>query len=362
MSKWMFAIILILLSIFPGNAEADFAKVKPGKNLSFPRAHGAHPDYPLEWWYFTGHLSANSQNTYGFELTFFRVGIAGNPLLKSRRPADLIIGHFAVTDDNEQRFLFAEKMSRQDYINAGASTDTLRVWTDDWLAVLSDDRVELRASATDKESGLQFSLAINLELLKPPVLHGQNGFSRKGPAAGEASYYMSLTRLQGSGELEIGGKRIEISSATAWMDHEVVSFEPQSPNIGWDWFSLQLDNNEELMLYHLYRGEQSPSSYSKGSLIRADGSLLPLDLKDYSIKASGSWTSPKSGQTYPSGWLITVPSENLSLTVTPTLKDQEIRSEATTGVNYWEGRCTIKGTRGSEVIEGNAYVELVPLS
>jgi len=338
-------------------ASGEYKQVRPGKELTFPKALAAHPEYPLEWWYFTGHLEGEEGETFGFELTFFRVGVRSE--VENVRRQSVLIGHFAVTDDQGQQFYYAEKIGRDNGILAGAATDTLQVWLGEWLVVLSDGKFQIRAGAEAKSGGKSFSLSLELESTKPPALHGDSGYSKKGPGDGEASYYISLTRLAGAGSLSLGDRDFNIVSAAAWMDHEIISFEPQSPEIGWQWFALQLEDNTELMLYYIYRGENVPSHYSKGSYINQAGAVRSLKLEEYSIRPTGSWRSARTGTVYPSGWEIEVPDLELALKVTPTLKDQEIVSTDTTGMTYWEGRCLVEGERAGRRISGAAYVELV---
>jgi len=353
----LLAYTAILFLVISPIAFGEYRQVMPGKELTFPKALAAHPNYPLEWWYFTGHLQEEEGATFGFELTFFRVGVHSK--IEDVRRQGVLIGHFAITDDNGQQFYYSEELGRDDGIQSGASTDTLQVWLREWLVVFSDGTLQLKARAKDKARGKDFSLSLELESTKQPVLHGESGYSRKGPGDGEASYYISLTRLRGSGSLAIGDREFNINSASAWMDHEIISFAPQSPKIGWQWFAIQLDNETELMLYYIYRGDNVPSQYSKGSYINQAGVVTPLKLEEYSIKPTGAWRSSRTRVEYPSGWKIEVPSLDLKLEVLPTVKDQEIVSTDTTGMTYWEGRCLVQGEERGERIGGAAYVELV---
>jgi predicted secreted hydrolase len=356
MSRFLLLFLLLSVVPFQSGAFAEYRQVLPGKVLNFPKVLAAHPEYPLEWWYFTGHLQEAAGRMFGFELTFFRVGTEASAPLASQ---NLMIGHFAITDDKEKRFVYAETMAREDGSFAMASSDTLQVKIGSWLAVLSDGKINLQASAKDKRQNLDFSLNLSLEAAKPAVLHGEGGYSRKGPGEGDASYYVSFTRLLGTGNLEIGNEAFEVKAASAWMDHEIISFEPQSPEVGWQWFAIQLENNTELMLYYIYRGEPIPSSFSKGSFINEKGEVFPLALDDYSIEVTDHWQSPLTGTRYPSGWRITLPTLKKKLFVTPTVPHQEIVSDKTTGMTYWEGRSVVEGTKGEGKIEGSAYVEIV---
>lgn len=217
---------------------------------------------------------------------------------------------------------------------------------------MRDDQLTLRSSAEE------FAVDLNLSPSKPLALHGENGFSRKGSEAGQASYYSSFTRLEGSGKIRVGQEEILISEAQAWMDHEVTSSDLAEDIAGWDWFAVQFDHGEELMVYQLRRKDGKPSLFSKGSYIRKDGTVETLKAEDYAISVLGHWTSPETGIRYPSGWEVTIPKHNYRFTVLPTVRGQELITQESTGVNYWEGRCLVKGTASEMPVTGSAYAEL----
>jgi predicted secreted hydrolase len=143
------------------------------------------------------------------------------------------------------------------------------------------------------------------------------------------------------------------------MDHEVLSSSTGPNATGWDWFAIQLDSNEELMLYYLKDSNGAVSEYSSGTIVRSDGSLVHLSRDDFSIKALSQWTSPATDITYPAKWSIHIPSENYALTVIPTIAAQELSTERSTGMTYWEGRCLVTGTHQKKLVRGSGYTELV---
>jgi len=345
---------LVLTLIFaPVAWSSSFDEVDGSVRLEFPRDHGAHPDYKTEWWYFVGHLTAENGRTYGFELTFFRVGTArGAASASAWRHHSVYLTHFALTDDTGQKFYHDERTSRGVFGEAGAREGSLEVWNGDWRAELRDDQLTLIASAED------FAVNLTLSPSKPLALHGENGFSRKGPEPGQASYYSSFTRLEGNGKIRTGGEEILISHAKAWMDHEYTSRDLASNIVGWDWFALQLDNGEELMIYQLRRKDGAVDPFSKGSYIRKNGTIETLKADDFSIRVLGDWTSPQTGVRYPSGWEISIPKMGYRSTLIPTVKEQELITQESTGVNYWEGRCLVRENADDMTPTGSAYVEL----
>jgi predicted secreted hydrolase len=124
--------------------------------------------------------------------------------------------------------------------------------------------------------------------------------------------------------------------------------------VGWDWFSIQLDNQVELMLFYLRRADGSVDPYSSGTLIFPDGSTQTLDREDFSITVTDDWHSPHSGATYPAGWQVSIPEQAIELTITPYLADQELQ----VSFIYWEGAVQVSGTMNGQMVRGNGYVEL----
>ena len=329
--------------------------------FAFPRDHGSHPNYRLEWWYVTGHLLAGDGHRYGFELTIFRVGIApGAPTPRpdqSRwRDGEVFPAHFALSDDTGGRFTYAERLVRPALGEAGAAREGLDVHAGDW-SIHGLDPVVLRAQAHG------VGLTLRLRSLKPPAVHGHDGISRKGSCATCASHYYSMTNLAGDGSVRVGSHRRSVR-ATAWMDHEFGSDELQPNVVGWDWFALQLADGREVMLYHLRRRDGTFIPASSGSVIARDGSVRYLRAADFSIEPTGLWRSPHSDALYPSGWIVRVPRAALSVRIVPRLRDQELASR---GVSYWEGdvcleplAATVANERapGEACTMGQGYVEL----
>jgi predicted secreted hydrolase len=119
--------------------------------------------------------------------------------------------------------------------------------------------------------------------------------------------------------------------------------------VGWDWFSLQLDDNRELTFFYIRREDGSIDPISAGILVNPDGSTTYLAVDDIALSSFDTWTSPHSGATYPAAWRVAVPSEGIDLEVTPLVNDQELNVSFT----YWEGAVRVEGTQ-----TGYGYVEL----
>ncbi len=345
-------VIAWLLCPSPGRG-GDFLPARPGYVFQFPRDHGAHPDFRTEWWYYTGHLASPQGERFGYQLTFFRVALAKPaPGVRSAWAAHTVyFAHLAVTDVQGRTFRYREQAQRGALGLAGAATDRLHVWVDDWLA-------EGRGEAHFLKAARQ-GLGLNLTLtpLKPPVFHGEGGFSSKAAGADHASQYYSITRLATRGTLTLDGREIPVTGES-WLDREFSSSQLAPHQAGWDWFALQLADGSDLMLYQLRLKDGGLDPASAGTFIDPEGRTRHLGPRDFTVKATALWRSPHSGARYPAAWEIAVPSLGLSLALSPTLADQELRTTASTQVTYWEGQVGVQGTRNGEPLSGLGYVEL----
>jgi len=333
------------------------AQARPGYVYAFPRDHGSHNQFGLEWWYFTGHLASDSGREFGYELTFFRKAMDNPQVRNSASPwaiKHLYFAHLALTDIGTQTFRFAEKLSRAGLGKAGAHSDQLKVWIDRWsLSPVAPDHQVLHLQAAEGDFGLELLLTLK----KPPVIHGEDGVSRKGAGEGQASHYYSLTRLGTKGKIRLGAEIIDVAGLS-WMDHEFGSGELGDDQVGWDWFSLQFDSNMEVMVYLLRKKDGSMDPTSSGTLIFPDGGPRHLRLRDIRVETQDYWTSPHSKARYPAAWVLEVPSVQLRVQIKPVLADQELQTLKSTQVTYWEGAVDVSGEHGGTPISGQGYVEL----
>lgn len=331
--------------------DSGFELVEGPRGFAFPEDHGPHPEYALEWWYYTGNLRDAEGRRFGYELTFFRRGIGNaEPGRTSEWAAeDIYFAHFAFTDVESDEFYAFERYSRDALDLAGAVGSPFRVWIEDWSAKGSDDGIlptRLRAS----EEGVEISLALNS--VKNIVLHGEEGFARKGSAPGEASYYYSMTRMPTTGVVTLGGRSYSVSGLS-WLDREWSSAQLSEDHVGWDWFALQLSDGRDIMYYQLRPRVGVSTEFDLGTLVKADGEYSRLQDADVSIEVLDRWQSPLGG-TYPSRWRLRIPAEGVDVEITPYVSDQELD----TIVRYWEGAVQIEGTSNGQPVEGSGYVEL----
>lgn len=345
---------IIGISAFPAFSQVDWEKVTAPRVWSFPRDFGAHPEYRTEWWYFTGNLTDRSGARYGYQLTFFRQGIRRNlPFpANSWDIRDIYLAHFAITDVSRDFFRASDRVSRSGPGLAGAGLEGMNVWLFNWSARMKNGLIFLEGR--DSEMEIQLQLAPR----KPPVLHGEEGFSRKGPLAGQASYYVSLTDLKTTGRLKLpSGTFVEIEG-TSWFDQEFGSTQLAPDQKGWDWFSLHLSDGRDLMIYFLRLKDGGLEPASSATLVSPAGVSRHLKLSEATVSVLQHWESPHSKGEYPSKWRIQVPSAGIDLTVTPLIPDQELNTRATTGVTYWEGAVSGQGTSDGHMVSCEGYVEL----
>jgi predicted secreted hydrolase len=343
----------MMLAIIP------FRPALPGYRYEFPRDYFNHPEYRTEWWYYTGNVHTADGRHFGFELTFFRQGL-GRDQGNDRDHAatnvwdahDVWLAHLALSDIDGNRFLHTEKLNRSGPGLAGADETQSRVWNGNWQASWSADGQEhLQAVA------VQFQFDLTLKPLKPPVIHGVDGISQKSEGAGHASHYFSQTRLNTQGTLTVQGVAYKVDGL-AWMDHEFFTEQMAANLNGWDWFSLQLDDGSELMLYRMRRKDGTADPYSSGTYVDPTGRFKHLTRDAFELVPGKLWTSPASGGRYPIAWTIRIPSLKLDLVLGTRLADQELAGKSKASPVYWEGAIEVAGEKQGKAVTGAGYLEM----
>ena len=336
----------------PAGQAGGFLRVYGPVPIEFPSAHGPHPDYQTEWWYYTGNLQTADGRRFGYQLTFFRRALVPPSLRTERLSAwaadQVYMAHLALTDIAGKRHVAYERFARGAAGLAGAQAVPYRVWLENWSAEeLDSGIVRLRAG--------QDGIALDLLLTdrKGPTLQGDGGYSPKGPDPGNASYYYSITRLETSGSVRLGDTVYAVSGHS-WMDHEWSTSALAADQVGWDWFSIQLDDGSDLMVFQLRKADGSIDPFSSGTFIDSEGSATALKRDQFEIRVDGTWRSSRSGATYPARWTVSVPSEGLTLSIEPYLDAQELILSFT----YWEGAVQVTGRRAGLSVAGRGYVEM----
>jgi predicted secreted hydrolase len=336
------------LEIAPAPESAAFARVTAVRPFRLPGDHGPHYEFQTEWWYFTGNLRADDGRTFGYQLTFFRRGLRPEPPPSppGLATSQVYFAHLALTDVAAGTHAFEERWSRGWHPLAGARGEPFGVWLEDWRV----DAVEGDAAAWRLRADLR-GRALDLAMVpkKPLVLHGDRGVSAKSGEAGNASYYVGYTRVDTSGS--VAGLAVR---GQTWFDHEWSTSALGPGAVGWDWFSLQLDDGREIMLFQIRREDGTLEPVSGGTVVDADGRTRRLLEKDAQVEVLDHWTSSETHARYPSRWTLRVPALALALDVRPRLADQEMR----TSFRYWEGAVSVTGTAGGRPVAGSGYVEL----
>lgn len=329
-------------------SAATFVKALPGYKYEFPRDHFSHPDFQTEWWYYTGNLTSDKGRPFGYELTFFRAALQPSVQPKSIwTTRDAYMAHLALTDIEGKQFHHAERLNRPGPGLAGVDASKQLIWNGNWQCRLTPQAHYLRAIDAD------FQFDLTLATSKPPVIHGANGISQKGPQAGQASHYISFSRLATRGLLVLNNQSFQVQGTT-WMDHEYFSSELDSNLAGWDWFSIQLEDQTELMLYRLRQKDGQSSPHSAGTHIDEHGDATHLTAQDIELKPGRRWKN------YPIEWEIKIPKLGLALQARPRLDNQELTSKSKLTPSYWEGAMTFEGThRGVGYLEMTGYDDKV---
>jgi len=342
-----------VIEYLPVAVEGNFARAEAPIPFEFPKDHGAHNDFQTEWWYYTGNLATESGRRFGYQLTFFRRAVVP-PEMRIDRPSDwsveqVYLAHFSLTDVQTGQFYANEKIGRGAAGLAGAVGEpAYQVWLDEWQVVQVGENEYLLQAKTDQ-------VAVELQLInrKGEILQGEEGYSRKGEEAGNASYYISQTRLETRGKITVSDIDYTVSGLS-WMDHEFSTSALGEDQVGWDWFSLQLNNDTEIMLFTLRKEDGSIDRFSSATLILADGRAQRFNANQFIVEVKEQWLSPKTGAVYPSRWQIFIPEVDILLDVRPLIPDQEL----VVSYIYWEGAVFAQGNMGDQAVSGYGYVEL----
>jgi len=358
LTSFLFFLVLLTSSAHGQTRKSflpKFQEAMPGYTYQFPRDDFSHENFRIEWWYYTGNLQNQKGRRFGYQLTFFRVGLEGDkPILNPSKwkIGHIYFAHMTVSDIQNEKFHFFERINRKGIKNAGAETDRFLIWNSDWSLSGKGEKHNLKA--LEKETGIELSLTP----LKKRVFHGKDGISVKGSGKNNASHYFSFTRMQTEGSVFIKGEKFQVKG-TSWMDREFSSNQLNRSLVGWDWFSLKLDNHTEIMLYQLRQKDGKIDPHSSGTFVFADENYHHLASKEFTIIPKSSWTSENTGATYPAAWEIDLPGSKIHLEVAPDFSDQELYHLRSISGSYWEGSVSIKGKVNGKPVTGKGYIELV---
>jgi predicted secreted hydrolase len=329
--------------------------------LAFPRDHGAHPEFGIEWWYATGWLQREGGNAgaapeFGFQLTFFRsrTGLAQG--IDSRFAArQLLFAHAALSDVAAQRLLHAERLVR--WNGEAVSPRALAALDDTQLRVgpwrFERERGDGRYTARLGDDAAGFAFALTLAPTQALLLQGEHGFSRKGPQPANASHYYSQVQLEVQGELTQArrGGRVR---GRAWLDHEWSGSLMPEGAVGWDWIGINLDDGSALMAFRL-RDARGNALWSGGSRRAHDGTLRTFADGEATFEPLRWWRSAATGANYAVHWRVRCPAGVFELRAL--FDAQELDARSSTGTVYWEGLSSLhRADDGVRV--GYGYLEM----
>jgi len=355
---------LLLLALVKTGAQDTtkttdgFSLPQPGHVFSFPRDHGSHDDFKIEWWYITGHLFGDGGRRFGFQATFFRsAGSATNPP-GTGNPGfghdQLFLAHMALLDVQSGTFLHQQRLNRDGW-DAFSATNGLDVRNGNWSLRMTDthrETMELRGSF-----GNGASLQLALEPRQPLVVFGQNSVSRKAAEPSAASYYLTFPRLHATGQVRQDTETNRVDGE-AWMDHEISSSQLGTEQTGWDWCCLQFKDGREIMAYRMRRKDGSQDPYSTIAWVATNSVVTHLPSAEFKIETVRKWKSPVTGAVYPVSIRLQTRDPQagrpVSFLLEPLADNQELSGNG--GVAYWEGACRIRDDAGREI--GSAFLEL----
>ena len=334
----------------PAAAPVRFPEVTPGTPIRLPRDHGSHPDHRIEWWYVTGWLRDDAGKPLGFQVTFFRSRPAiatANP--SAFTPRQVMFAHAALSDPALAKLQHDQRVARTGFGIAEAGTADTKLSLLDWSMVRRPD-----GSFRTLIPARGFSLDLTFRPRQPAMANGQNGYSRKGPKAEQASYYYSIPHLRVSGTVLRGGKRVAVTGE-AWLDREWSSTLLPKDAVGWDWAGINLDDGGALMAFQV-RGGNGQSIYAGGTYRRADGRQTVLAPDQVRFLPRRRWRSPASGAEYPveADFVVRLPEGERRFPLRPLFDAQELDGRGTGMPTYWEGAVTTPGGRGYLELTGYA--------
>lgn len=311
-----------------GTDASGYSLPEPAYRFAFPKDHGPHPGFRIEWWYLTANLLGEDGRDYGVQWTLFRSALSPNDT-----PPPIWMGHAALTTPDQH--YAAERFARGGTGQAGVNADPFEAWIDEW-------QMSGISSGVVKARGRDFAYELALRSERPFVPQGIEGYSVKAET-GQASHYYSQPFYDVSGTLALPDGEIAVTGQ-AWLDREWSSQPLSAEQSGWDWVSLHLDSGEKLMGFRL---RSTGGDYTTGTWIDAQG--RPDPIAPGGFRAQPLTRHNVADRDVPVRWQIEVPSRDMSVTL------EAINPEAWMDltISYWEGPVRATGTH-----PGIGYLEM----
>ena len=333
----------------PAIATVEFPRVAPGI-LVFPRDHGAHPDYRVEWWYLTGVVEdAANGAALGLQVTFFRVRTSIDPANPSRFAArQLLFGHAALADPARGSLVVDQQIARAGVGAVRFATEDTDIELNRWHFARRDDG-QYECDVAARGFRLRFVAARS----QPVLLQGRDGFFPKQTQGEYASHYYSMPQLRLEAEIVRDDRRLT-AHGIGWLDHEWASSLLEPAAAGWDWIGMNLDDGSALTAFRTRRTSDGAALFAYAAL-RQPHEAQPRIFGQDQVKFEPltEWDSPRTRARYPIAQRITVGDRTFE--TRPLFANQELDARSTGSAIYWEGASTLR-ENGARV--GRGYLEL----
>ena len=343
--------LILILLVFGTTASCKLTPytgndVSNGKAL-LPREEAPHYKNSLEWWYLTGHLQdKDSDKRYGIEYVFFHF----NP----RNKNDYLMAHVAVSDPQEQKFYYDYKLEKLSELLKPELPISLSTnhRGNTWTLSGQEGEYLLKAMMGRHPVGID----LRTKRSKGILLHRGNGYETYGDTV-QVGYY-SYPRLDASGTIILEDKEMEVEGEL-WYDRQWNCASVALQDVAWDWISIQLENQEELMLYRVFRKSDGMIKYG-GSHFAKDETNTYIADGDIVLEELEHWKSPDSKASYPVKWKVSLPKMDYELVVEAEIPHQELglRLIPLKKLFYWEGMCKVEGAKSGKPVYGKGYVEI----
>ena len=332
-------------SLFAADAEKPVVTlVSRDKPVILPNDHKSHPAFDIEWWYLTFVLEDAQHRPYGLQFTLFRFS-GDQQYVSNWSDGQLWMGHASLHSPTEH--FFEERFGSGGVGNVfvtdpSTDTQTFSAQIDNWR--WQSESTSLTPSTLDFTINDVVSVSLQLSADGPVIKQGDNGYSIKTADETYRSYYYSQPFIRADGKIKIGDNTLQVNG-NGWFDHEWTSELANNNALGWDWFSLHLDNGDKLMAFRMHVNGQPP--YVTGTYITATGEHQTLT--DETIQLTPIGNESIDEHDYPVNWRLQIPIKSLDINLHPFKPGQHNNGR----FPYYEGRVEVAGSHS-----GNGFMEL----
>lgn len=322
------------------------------KPIKFPGDESDH-NHIIEWWYFNGNLKDKKGNKYAFMNCLFKANVKkikipflSKIILKSKIPLKTIyFCHSLISDIKEKKFYpFIDYFS---FISKDSFSKPL-LFINYLNSIIPSAYINCKIEEKERFKYHLKTEDVDLMLFsaKKPLLLDKNGYI---DLKSKKTYYYSLTNLKTKGTIRIKNKIIKVEGKS-WMDHQWANTS-YSKDDSWVWFSIQLDNNTEMVCFEYNDGKDKTYLASISYPNDKQEHIHEVKFTSFGRK----WISPKTKAEYPLSWRIEIPLKGIDLEVSPLIRNQEMVFGT---INYWEGPLKVKGIFNNKKVKGSGFLEL----